>query len=123
LFKPFRLAYAKGKAPALKKIGKEILGVTFQENEHCSVEDARMCMLIYRRVRRTWESSVYLKEHEKSSAAQGQWGNKRRRGLHTQHGNTASNKRKASNDHSQPAQKQAKVSRNSRKAASFAGTK
>ncbi|CCJ30966.1 unnamed protein product [Pneumocystis jirovecii] len=47
-FKTFK-AYSKGKSPALKKLAKEILNMTIQNDVHSSIEDARAAMLLYRR--------------------------------------------------------------------------
>lgn len=50
-------ALAAGKAPSLKKLGKEVLGLdSFQSGEHSSVEDARVCMLLYRQEKDGFEA-------------------------------------------------------------------
>jgi RNA exonuclease 4 len=41
--------YSGGRAPSLKKLVKEILGVDIQSGEHSSIEDARATMLLFRR--------------------------------------------------------------------------
>lgn len=38
-----------GKAPSLRKLAKELLGVDIQRGEHSSIEDARATMLLFRR--------------------------------------------------------------------------
>lgn len=54
-------------APSLKFLSKEILGIEIQNNEagHSSVEDARVAMLLYRRVRKEWEDFGARKEINK----------------------------------------------------------
>lgn len=47
-FSGFR-KYSGGRAPSLKKLAKEILGVDIQSGEHSSIEDARATMLLFRR--------------------------------------------------------------------------
>ncbi|TGZ85447.1 hypothetical protein EX30DRAFT_337805 [Ascodesmis nigricans] len=51
---------AKGRTPALKKLAKEVLGIEIQGGQHSSIEDARACMLLYRRYKDEFE-----REHEK----------------------------------------------------------
>ncbi|EKD18328.1 uncharacterized protein L3040_004717 [Drepanopeziza brunnea f. sp. 'multigermtubi'] len=47
-FSGFR-KYNNGRAPSLKKLAKELLGVDIQGGEHSSIEDARATMLLFRR--------------------------------------------------------------------------
>ncbi|KIM31440.1 hypothetical protein M408DRAFT_21475 [Serendipita vermifera MAFF 305830] len=54
-FAPFR-AIMKSRRPALRKLVKEILGITIQEGEHSSVVDARAPMALYRLYRKQWET-------------------------------------------------------------------
>ncbi|CAG8545476.1 11859_t:CDS:2 [Acaulospora morrowiae] len=54
LYNPFR-KLAKGKTPSLKRLAKEELGITIQEGCHSSVEDAQVCMMLYRKHRSQWE--------------------------------------------------------------------
>ncbi|KAL0256120.1 3'-5' exonuclease [Diplodia seriata] len=49
-----------GKAPALKKLAREFLGVEIQGGEHSSVEDARATMLLFRK-----EKDAFEAEHAK----------------------------------------------------------
>ncbi|EKG13444.1 Exonuclease [Macrophomina phaseolina MS6] len=49
-----------GRAPALKKLAKEFLGVEIQGGQHSSVEDARATMLLFRR-----EKDAFENEHAK----------------------------------------------------------
>ncbi|KAI9789985.1 MAG: 3'-5' exonuclease [Peltula sp. TS41687] len=51
----FRLLSA-GRTPALKKLAKDILGIDIQESAHSSVEDARVCMLLYRQNKESFEA-------------------------------------------------------------------
>ncbi|KAJ3159402.1 3'-5' exonuclease [Geranomyces michiganensis] len=57
LYKPFR-ALAKGRAPALRKLAKELLAIDIQKGEHSSVEDAKVAMLLYRKERVNWERTI-----------------------------------------------------------------
>lgn len=57
---PFR-RYAGGGTPKLKVLASAILGISIQSGEHSSVEDARACMLIFRR-----EKDCFEKEHSKA---------------------------------------------------------
>lgn len=52
---PFRKLYAKGKTPSLKKLTKEVLKISIQEDEHSSVEDARATMLLYKKEKTEFE--------------------------------------------------------------------
>jgi RNA exonuclease 4 len=56
-YKPFR-ALAKNRAPALRKLSQQILGIEIQSGQHSSVEDARVTMLLYKRVRAEWEQMI-----------------------------------------------------------------
>ncbi|KAI8922191.1 ribonuclease H-like domain-containing protein [Powellomyces hirtus] len=66
LYKPFR-ALARGRAPALRKLAKELLAINIQAGEHSSVEDAKVAMLLYRKERNNWERMV-AKKIEKGTA-------------------------------------------------------
>ncbi|KAF9197588.1 3'-5' exonuclease [Haplosporangium sp. Z 27] len=59
-YQPFR-ALAKGKTPSLKKLAQEILGIKIQDGSHSSVEDARITILLYRKHKDAWDSSLALK--------------------------------------------------------------
>ncbi|KAI1297943.1 3'-5' exonuclease [Mortierella claussenii] len=59
-YQPFR-ALAKGKTPSLKKLAQEILGIKIQHGSHSSVEDARITILLYRKHKDAWDSSLALK--------------------------------------------------------------
>jgi len=54
---PFR-KFAGGGSPRLKVLAAELLGMEIQEGSHSSVEDARACMLLFRR-----EKDAFEKEH------------------------------------------------------------
>ncbi|KAK9351886.1 ribonuclease H-like domain-containing protein [Lipomyces doorenjongii] len=60
---------SKGRAPSLKKLAKEFLGIDIQGDEHSSVEDARACILLFRqfkddfqRLEQARESRGFLKK-------------------------------------------------------------
>ncbi|KAF9115676.1 3'-5' exonuclease [Mortierella sp. AM989] len=59
-YQPFR-AIAKGKTPSLKRLAQEILGIKIQHGSHSSVEDARITILLYRKHKEAWDSSLALK--------------------------------------------------------------
>lgn len=57
---PFRKT-SMGRAPALRKLAKELLGMEIQGGEHSSVEDARATMLLFRLEKDAFEKEVALK--------------------------------------------------------------
>jgi len=59
-----------GKAPRLKKLAKELLGLDIQEGHHSSVEDARTCMLLYRKDKEAFEAE-HMKNWGKSKKMDG----------------------------------------------------
>ncbi|CAG8502208.1 5741_t:CDS:2 [Paraglomus occultum] len=63
IYRIFRTKYARGKPPSLKKLAQEELGLTIQENKHSSVEDAKICMLLFRKHKHEWEQSIFTKTH------------------------------------------------------------
>ncbi|KAF9425470.1 3'-5' exonuclease [Entomortierella beljakovae] len=67
-YQPFR-ALAKGKTPSLKKLAEEILGIKIQHGSHSSVEDARITILLYRKHKDAWDSSLALKAKRMSQKA------------------------------------------------------
>ncbi|CAG8656221.1 6114_t:CDS:2 [Paraglomus brasilianum] len=64
IYRTFRTKYARGKPPSLKKLAQEELGLTIQENKHSSVEDAKICMLLFRKHKREWEQSIFTKTYK-----------------------------------------------------------
>lgn len=56
---PYR-KLAGGSSPRLKILASELLGFEIQEGEHSSVEDARACMLLFRR-----DKAAFEREHAK----------------------------------------------------------
>lgn len=48
----------KGQTPSLKSLAKTYLGVTIQDGEHSSVQDARTVMQLYKRFKKKWEASL-----------------------------------------------------------------
>ncbi|KAG9067783.1 3'-5' exonuclease [Linnemannia hyalina] len=59
-YAPFR-ALTKGNTPSLKRLALEILGIRIQDGSHSSVEDARITILLYRKHKEAWDSSLALK--------------------------------------------------------------
>lgn len=60
-YRPFR-KIAKGKSPSLKRLAQEFLGLSIQEGEHDSVDDARVAMLLYRAHKDEWENYLFRQE-------------------------------------------------------------
>ncbi|ETI21181.1 hypothetical protein G647_07525 [Cladophialophora carrionii CBS 160.54] len=56
---PYRKV-AGGSYPKLKILASELLGTDIQEGEHSSVEDARACMMLFRK-----DKAVFEREHSK----------------------------------------------------------
>lgn len=52
---PFK-KYAKGKHPSLKTLARELLGLDIQGGKHCSIEDAKVAMLLFKKVKNEWET-------------------------------------------------------------------
>ncbi|CAG8529310.1 10316_t:CDS:2 [Funneliformis mosseae] len=61
LYKPFR-QITKGKTPSLKRLASEELGMTIQTGRHSSVEDAQVCMMLYRKHKEQWEQRDFIKK-------------------------------------------------------------
>lgn len=57
-----------GKKPSLKLLASSILGMEIQESSHCSVTDASIAMLLYKRHRDDWEKSLNMCQKDKSDA-------------------------------------------------------
>ncbi|KAF8251299.1 ribonuclease H-like protein [Wilcoxina mikolae CBS 423.85] len=55
--------YSKGRTPALKKLANEILGIEIQSGSHSSIEDARACMLLYKRFKDDFERQNQIRFH------------------------------------------------------------
>lgn len=56
---PYR-KMAGGSSPRLKILASELLGTEIQEGEHSSIEDARACMMLFRK-----DKAVFEREHSK----------------------------------------------------------
>jgi RNA exonuclease 4 len=61
---PYR-KLAGGSYPKLKILASELLGVEIQEGQHSSIEDARACMMLFRK-----DKAAFAKEHSKRWPAQ-----------------------------------------------------
>ncbi len=51
--------------PSLRNLSKSILGVNIQSNTHCSVEDSKAAMNLYRKVEDEWEQTSNEKNKTK----------------------------------------------------------
>lgn len=60
-YRPFR-KLAKGRAPALRMLAQQVLGLTIQKASHDSLDDARAAMLLYRHVKKDWENCLFRRE-------------------------------------------------------------
>ncbi|GFR95900.1 RNA exonuclease 4 [Elysia marginata] len=56
-YKPFRQLF-KGGNPSLKKLADKVLGVSVQEGQHSSVQDAQATMRLYTMYRQQWEKEL-----------------------------------------------------------------
>ncbi|KAF8542137.1 ribonuclease H-like domain-containing protein [Trichophaea hybrida] len=57
--------FSKGRTPALKMLAKEILGIEIQSGSHSSIEDARTCMLLYKRFKDDFERQNQIYCHKR----------------------------------------------------------
>ncbi|XP_059083620.1 RNA exonuclease 4-like, partial [Tigriopus californicus] len=55
--KPFRAAF-NNRTPSLKKLSARMLGVSVQQGEHSSVQDAQATMRLYTMFRKEWEQGL-----------------------------------------------------------------
>ncbi|XP_050414429.2 RNA exonuclease 4 isoform X2 [Patella vulgata] len=53
------------RTPSLKKLTKEVIGVSIQEGEHNSVTDAQAAMRLYTMYRKQWEKDIKLQRKRK----------------------------------------------------------
>ncbi len=53
-YRPFRAAFG-GRTPSLKNLAARMVGVSVQEGEHSSVQDAQAAMRLYTMFRKDWE--------------------------------------------------------------------
>ncbi|XP_006900684.1 PREDICTED: RNA exonuclease 4 [Elephantulus edwardii] len=65
-YKPFKRQVNSGR-PSLKLLSEKILGITVQQSEHCSVQDAQAAMRLYVMVKKAWEGTA--KNRQVASAA------------------------------------------------------
>lgn len=54
-----------GGTPKLQLLASELLGLEIQSGEHSSLEDARACMLLFRRDKDAFESKSMVKKHQR----------------------------------------------------------
>ena len=53
-YKPFKTLFG-GRTPSLKNLSARMLGVSVQQGEHSSVQDAQAAMRLYTMFRKDWE--------------------------------------------------------------------
>lgn len=63
-WKVLRSSHSKRKTPSLRKLAQEILGISIQEGQHDSVEDARAALMIYKRFAKQWELELQKTSHK-----------------------------------------------------------
>ncbi|XP_005092252.1 RNA exonuclease 4 [Aplysia californica] len=71
-YKPFRELF-NGRIPALKKLSDKLLGVSVQEGQHSSVQDAQATMRLYTMYRQRWEKEL------KARVNQAKWKKKKKK--------------------------------------------
>jgi len=71
-YKPFRELF-NGRTPALKKLSDKLLGVSVQEGQHSSVQDAQATMRLYTMYRQRWEKEL------RSRIQQAKWKGKKKK--------------------------------------------
>lgn len=60
VYKPFRASFG-GKTPSLKNLTARMVGVTVQDGEHSSVQDAQATMRLYTMYKKQWETEINQK--------------------------------------------------------------
>merc|ERR1719376_1233558 len=85
LYRPFRALFG-GKTPSLKRLTARLLGVTVQEGEHSSVQDAQATIRLYTMYKRDWEKELTAMKYSKAAAlASAELSNLRNRGYSNKH--------------------------------------
>jgi len=56
-YKPFKSQVKSGR-PSLRLLAERILGISVQQVEHCSIQDAQAAMRLYVLVKKEWESTA-----------------------------------------------------------------
>ena len=65
-YKPFRSIFG-GKTPSLKNLSARMLGVSVQQGEHSSVQDAQAAMRLYTMFKKDWEKDCSKRRSKKLS--------------------------------------------------------
>jgi len=73
LYKPFRAAF-NGKTPSLKNLSARMLGVSVQEGEHSSVQDAQATMRLYTMFKKDWEREITIHRSKRAALSEKQPG-------------------------------------------------
>ncbi len=72
-YKPFRSAFG-GRTPSLKNLTARMVGVSVQEGEHSSVQDAQAAMRLYTMFRKEWEKSLEKPRGERTEQSRSKAG-------------------------------------------------
>lgn len=67
-YKPFRAAFG-GRTPSLKNLSARMLGVSVQQGEHSSVQDAQAAMRLYTMFKKDWEKDSSQRKNKNSHEA------------------------------------------------------
>ena len=65
-YKPFRSIFG-GRTPSLKNLSARMLGVSVQQGEHSSVQDAQAAMRLYTMFKKEWEKDCSKRKSKKPS--------------------------------------------------------
>jgi len=69
LYKPFRAAF-NGKTPSLKNLSARMIGVSVQEGEHSSVQDAQATMRLYTMFKKDWEREIVNQRSKRAALSE-----------------------------------------------------
>ena len=69
VYKPFRSAF-NGKTPSLKNLSARMIGVSVQEGEHSSVQDAQATMRLYTMFKKDWEREIVNQRSKRAALSE-----------------------------------------------------
>jgi len=70
-YKPFKALFG-GRTPSLKNLSARMLGVTVQQGEHSSVQDAQAAMRLYTMFKKDWEKDSTKRNNKKTDSTNNQ---------------------------------------------------